>query len=236
MATLQSGKSPAQKIETGDKVLCSVDAVDTTPIANRIAAFKKAHEHYSTAEIAVRQASRAVEEQRVIIAAAHVNLNIAIEALAIALPNDGFPRRQPFGPFGGASPSILQRMPMADGAKEVIALEKAVLRHVGISAKTSHSTRAAGDAARKLLATMEPLDTLEKVWTLAIVRREAFTPAWEKTFSSLKRATRAAEDDGYAGIFAALFDRPAPPKKKASSNRTVLAKPDEAPLSAPNSR
>jgi hypothetical protein len=236
MATLQIGKSPAEKIETGDKVLCGVDAVDTTPIMNRVAIFRKAHEQYTNAEIAVRMASRAVEDQRVIVAAADVNLNVSIEALAIALPNDGFPRRQPFGPFGGASPSILQRMSLTEGADEVIVLEKAVLRRSGISAKTAHAARAAGDAARKLLEMMKPIAGLEQAWMLAIAKRDAYVPAWERAFSSLKLAARAADDDGHEGIFAALFDRAAPPKKKASSKRHVPAKPDEAPLSAPPSR
>lgn len=235
MATLQSENSPAHKIEIGNNVLCGVDAIDSTPIMNRVAAFKKAHEQFLTAEIGVRRASRAVENQRVIIAVANVNLNVAIEALAITLSNDGFPRRQPFAPFGAAAPSLLQRMSLAEGAAEVIALEAAILRYAGISTKTSHSARAAGDAARKLLERMKPIEALEKAWTFAIVKREAFAPAWEKAFSSLKLAARAADDDGYEGIFAALFNRPMASRKKASNKRNVPAKPDEAPLSAPPS-
>jgi hypothetical protein len=231
MATLQNGKSPAQKIELGDKILCSVEAVDTTPIVNRVAAFQTAHQQYSAAEMAVRLASRALEEQRMIVAAADVNMNVAIEALAIALPNDGFPRRQPFAPFGGASPSLLQRMAFSDGAKAVIALEKAVLRHSGVSTKTAHIAHAAGDSARKLIEVMVPIEALEKAWTLTMAKREAFTPAWDRAFSKLKLAARVAETDGHEGIFAALFDRPTPPKKKPSGKRNAPAKPEEAPLS-----
>lgn len=214
MATLQLAKSARRKIETGDKVLCGVDVVDTTPIANRVTAFQKVHTQYTLAEAAVRAANRAVDEQRTRLSDARDNLNRAVEVLAVQLPTEGFDRKQPFRALGRPSPSVLQKMPHVKAAEEVIALEKAVKQHGGISAKTNHAADVAGQAAHALLDLVEPFAESEKARREAIAKRDAFAAPWEKAFSSLKLGARAAEDLGHLGLFAALFERPAVAKKK----------------------
>lgn len=217
MATLQMAKSAGKKIETGDKVLCGVDVVDTTPIANRVAAFQKVHVQYTLANEVVRTATRAVQEERARLSGARDEMNRSLEALAIQLPTEGFDRRQPFRALGGPTVGVLQKMPHVKAAEEVIALEKAVQRHVGISAKTNHAADAAGTAARALLDRVEPLANLEKARRDAVAKRDAFAAPWEKAFSSLKLGARAAEDAGHPGMFAALFERPAASKKKTAA-------------------
>lgn len=214
MATLQVAKSAGRKIETGDKVLCGVDVVDTTPIANRVSAFQKVHLQYTLAESAVRAANRAIDEQRERMSEVRERLNRGIEMLAVQLPTEGFDRKQPFRKLGGSSPSVLQKMPHVKAAESVIALEKAVSEHAGISAKTKHVADDAGQTARSLLDLVEPLAQLEQTRRNTMAKRDAFAASWEKAFSSLKLGARAAEDIGHAGLFAALFDRPAVAKKK----------------------
>ncbi len=233
MATLNKAKTPGQKIKIGTKVLCGVDAVDTTPIASRVAAFQLVHQQYMAVDQGVQSSTRACHDKRGVVAAAYDDMHITIEALAIALPNDGFARRQPFQSFGVPSPSALKGMAVAEGAEMVIVLEKAVLRHPGVSAKSSHAAKAAGNAARKLLEALKMLTVREKSRGDAIAKRDAFTPAWDKAFQSLKMSARLAEAEGHAGLFDALFERPASPRKKASSKRKVPPKPDVAPLSVP---
>jgi len=236
MVTIPLAKSPGSKLETGDKVLCGLDVVDTSVITSRVVAFRKAHEAFSAAELAVRAATRALYEHRVVITSADADLNVSIEALAIVLPTDGFDRKQPFRGLGSASPGALRNLPFAEGAREALALEKAVLRQMNLSIKTKQAAATMGNAARKLLQILGPLADLEKARTDAIAKRDACAPAWEKAFTSLKIGARAADDEHHSGIFAALFERPAP-KKKVTSDwpRPSQRYPDSAPLSAPAS-
>lgn len=234
MVTIPLAKSPGSKLETGDKVLCGLDVVDTTAIANRVAAFRRAHEVFSVAELAVRAATRALYEHRVVIAAADADLNVAIEALAVALPNDGFDRKQPFRELGSSGPGALRNMPFAEGARAALVLEKAVLRETTIAIKTKQAAATMGNAARRLLQTIEPLAELEKTRMEAQAKRDALGPAWEKAFTSLKIGARAADDENHSTIFAAVFERPGG-KKKVTSDlpRPSQRMPDSAPLSAP---
>jgi len=83
--------------------------------------------------------------------------------------------------------------------------------------------KAAGNAARKVEAALKPIAKLEKARADAMAKRDALEQAWETAFASLKRGAKAAEDDGHRGIHAALFERPAPAKKKARAKKTVEA-------------
>ena len=236
MATLAPGKSPGQRIVCGDQVLCAVDAVDTSAIAGRVASFRKAHLLYSAAEMAVRKAGQALRTQQEVVFVADVALNVAVDLLASVLPADGFPRQNPFRVFGAPSPSALKTMGMAGGANEVLALERAVLMKSSISPKSADAARAAGDAARKVQAALKPLAKLQKARVNAMARRDALAPGWGKALASLKLAAMAADDEGHTGLFAALFDRPAPAKKRSASKRNSVESNDAAPVSAPPSR
>lgn len=64
-------------------------------------------------------------------------------------------------------------------------------------------------------AELAKLPKLEKARTAAMSRRDAFAQAWETGFAGLKRGARATEDEGAKGLYAALFERKAAPKKTA---------------------
>jgi hypothetical protein len=72
-------------------------------------------------------------------------------------------------------------------------------------------------AANAVLNGIKPIEGLVKARDGAIRARDAKAPAWEKAFASLKRATRTAEDDGAAGLFAALFEVEKPKAKAAKA-------------------
>lgn len=236
MVTIPLAKSPGSKLETGDKVLCGLEVVDTTAITSRVVAFRKAHEVFSVAELAVRAATRAMYEHRFLVAAADADLNVAIEALAVALTNDGFDRKQPFRELGPSAPGALRNMPFEEGARAALALEKTVLRQAAISIKAKQAAATMGNAARKVLQSLEPLTDLTKARMDAMAKRDALAPAWEKAFTSLKIGARAADDENHTSIFASIFERPGA-KKKVTSDlpRPSQRMPDSAPLSAPAS-
>jgi hypothetical protein len=124
-------------------------------------------------------------------------------------------------------------MAFADGAQQMLVLEKAVLRHAGVSAKTMHVAQAAGDAARTLLKEVGKLGELEKARTDAIAKRDAYAPAWERAFQNLKTSARMAETEGFAGLFDALFERPTRARKPTSNKRKPPPELDAAPPSTP---
>jgi hypothetical protein len=138
--------------------------------------------------------------------------------LAGALAGDGLPRANPFAPLGAPAPAALCRMGYAAEAEKVLDLQKAVLKRKDLSAATKAKAKKAGASAGKLIAAIKPLAALEKARANARSARDALDQAWETAFARLKRAARAADDDGADGLFAALFDRApkAPAKKKAT--------------------
>jgi len=228
MATIQSGGSPGTRVETGDAVLEAAETTDTTPIAARLTAFKKIHGAYCGADQSVKKTSLALEAQQRTIAECDVTQDIAVDDMAIALPNDGLPRVNPFKPFGAPSPSVLKSMGTAKQAETLIKLAGAVLKRKGLSQRSIDAAKAADQAAREVLAAIKPIAKHEKARTDAMSRRAAIEQAWETAFASLKRGARAAEDEGYKGLFAALFERPAKrksPSKSKTKAPAAAAKP-----------
>jgi hypothetical protein len=215
METLQSGNSPGTRIAAGDSVLEAATTVDTTPIAGRLAGFKKAHTSYSTADAGVKKAGEALQKQQAKVAEADVTQDEAVMGLAVALPLDGLPRANPFKPFGAPAPTTVQGLGYAEEAKVVLALEKEVLKRKNLSKGSAAAAKTAGKAALRVQAELVPIPKLIKARTDAITRRDALAQAWETAFAAVKRAARSAEDDGAKGLHAVLFERAkAAPKRK----------------------
>lgn len=217
METLQSGNSPGTRIAAGDSVLEAAKTIDTKPVAARMASFEKAHLSYSVADVAVKKASEALQKQQSKVAEADVTQDETLVELANALPLDGLPRLNPFKPFGAPPPTKLQGMGYAEEAKAVLALETAVLKRKNLSKGTIAAAKAAGKAALRVQAELLPIPKLTKARVDAMTRRDALAQAWETAFAAVKRAARAAEDDGAKGLHAVLFERAkaAPKRKKA---------------------
>lgn len=216
MATLQSGNSPGTRIAAGDSVLEAAKSTETKPVAGRLAEFKKVHASYSDADAVVKKAGEALQKQQARVAEADVTQDGAVLALADTLPLDGLPRLNPFKPFGAPAPTLLQGMGYADEAKAVLALESAVLKRKNLSKGSTAAAKAAGKAALRVQAELKAIPKLEKARTDAMTRRDALAQAWETAFAGVKRAARAAEDDGAKGLYGVLFERakPAPKRKK----------------------
>ena len=220
METLQSGSSPGTRIDAGNSVFDAAESVDTKPIAARLAGFKKVHGAYVTADAGVKKAGEALQKQQAKVGEADVLQDEALDALAVSLPVDGLPRVNPFKPFGAPSLTALQGLGYAEEATTVIALEAAVLKRKGLSKTSTDAAKTAGKAARQVQTELAAIPKLEKARSAAMTRRDALAQAWETAFAALKRAARAAEDDGAKGLHGALFGRAkaaAKPKKKAAA-------------------
>jgi hypothetical protein len=219
METLQSGNSPGTRIAAGDSVLEAAKSTDTKPVAGRLAGFTKAHTSYSAADAIVKKAGEALQKQQAKVAEADLAQDVAVADLAAALPLDGLPRLNPFKPFGALPPTKLQGLGYAEEAKAVLALETAVLKHKNLSKGSAAAAKAAGKAALRVQAELKAIPKLEKARTDAMTRRDALAQAWETAFAGVKRAARAAEDDGAKGLYGVLFERAkaAPKRKKTAS-------------------
>jgi hypothetical protein len=225
MGTLQSGNSPGSRIAAGDSVLEAAKVVDTRPVTARLTVFAKIHKEYAAADALVQKASAELREQQAKVGDADAAQDDLILALASTLPADGFPRVNPFKPLGVVSPAALCALGYAAEAEEVLRLEKALRKRANLSKPSIAAAKAAGQAARDMIASMEPIPRLEKARAAAMTRRAALEQKWETAFAGLKRGARAAEDDGAKGLFAALFDRPEPKAK----SRTKKAAPRPRP-------
>jgi len=227
METLQSGSSPGTRIAAGDSIFHAAESVDTKPVATRLAGFKKVHGAYSAADAGVKKAGEALQKQQAKLAEADVSQDEAVSDLAVALPTDGLPRVNPFKPFGAPSPTALQKLGYADEAKQLLALEVAVLKRKGLSKGSIDAAKTAGKAALRVQAELSTVPKLEKARTAAMTKRDALAQAWETAFAGLKRAARSAEDDGATGLYGALFGRAkaAPKAKKAKKPAAPAAPP-----------
>ncbi|MDC3960788.1 hypothetical protein [Polyangium jinanense] len=220
MPTIQSGGSPGTRIEAGDAVLSAAASIDTSPIAGRIAAFEKIHTSYSAAAAAAQKAAEALRAQQEKVAEADVDQDGSVDTLASVLPADGLPRANPFKPFGVAAPNKVKELGYAREAKVLLGLEKAILKKkASFSQQSLDAAKATGNAARKVEAAIKPIAKLEKARADAMAKRDALEQAWETAFASLKRGAKAAEDDGHRGLYAALFERAAPAKKKSRAKK-----------------
>jgi len=224
MATIQSGDSPGSRIEAGDGVLVAAKHVGTKPIAKRLAAFKKVHLAYRAADGKVQKSAVSLRKQQTKVAERDVDQDGAVLGLAAALPADGFPRVNPFKPFGAPSPAILCGLGHGVEAKQVIALATAVQKDKKTSAPSRAAAKKAALAAKHVTSAIAAIPKLEKARTDAISGRDALEQAWETAFAGLKRAARAAEDDGVKDLYAALFDRAPKPRAKKKADKPAPAK------------
>lgn len=219
MSTLQSGNSPGQRVAAGESVIAAAKSVNIKPIGKRFAAFVKAQAAYAKADALVKKASEALQKQQAKVGEADVLQDESVLALAAALPADGLPRVNPFKPLGAPAPATLCGLGYGDEAKQVLALEKAVLKYKGVSKGAAAAAKVAGKAALAVQGALAGLPKLEKARATAMIQRDALAQGWETAFAGLKRAARAAADEGAPGLYEALFERKDAAPKKAKGKK-----------------
>jgi hypothetical protein len=232
VATIQAGKSPGQRVAAGALVLDRAKTNDVTAVKKRLSAFAGVQREYVSAHEASRKAGEALMKQERVLGEGDAAQDVTVEVLASALVGDGAKRTKPFAACGGPSVSDLQSMPVR---KEAELLKKLAARaSKGTSdAKVKKAAAAAITAADAVLKASVPLAALTKARDQAQNQRDGIGPRWEKAFAVLKRGVKAAEDEGAAGLFEALFAVDAPTKKKSAPSAPSAPGPT-APVVPPS--
>jgi hypothetical protein len=188
----------------------------------RLAAFEREHRAYDGAEGKVEAADAQLHAAQSRVHQRDAEQNEALQALATALVPDGQPRANPFAAFG-ASPAAITRLPVTDKLKAMHTLVAAVQRHKGLSKSTLQAAQATEQA-------LVPIDKLAASVRDARHTRDAIGQNWKAALATLKRATRAAADDGAPHLYATLFDRPARSNGKAAKSAPT---PTPVPVASP---
>ncbi len=232
METKKHGRGPGERLQIGGAILANARVVDAAPVRRRLAAFATAHRNY----VAVQTKMEAVEaDLRTVgakVARRGKDVDAAVEAIALALAFDGHPRMKPFAVLGSATPSRVRNAAPGDKPAAVHQLAAAALASRAAGRRTREAARAADQAAGRLEAALTEVEPLEA--TLAELRRQRETlgQPWDRALGILRRAARAAEDDGAAGLYAALFGPGAPSARKNGKPAPAPA-PDPTPAPAP---
>lgn len=159
-------------------------------VAKRLAAFKAAHAKYIAADEKVSRASEALEEHQAKAGACDAAQDAAIETLASALAGDGFPRLDPFKPFGVVGPSALRSLGFEAEADEVLRLVAKLRNHPKVGATAEARADELENAARAVKAEVDALADHVKARNAALAQRDTVAQAWESALAALERARR----------------------------------------------
>ncbi len=207
MKTRKSIQGHAGRLHTGTVVLSAAKSVDTSCVANRLAAFTEAQAAYAAAQRVVDDIQTRINTELAKLADEDAALEIALDKLVLALLMDRQPRLSPFAAFGAPSPSALMRVAYDEKPKGLRKLIGAIHRDETLS-QASHDAATAVEAAVQVLEeALAPILTLQEELVAARSDRDAFGERWDEALASLKRGAQAGVDEGAPGLYAALFER-----------------------------
>ena len=212
MATLQSGNSPGQRVKAGDWLIDSAEGVGVEPVAKRFGFFERIHIDYRKANEKSAKAVAALASAERKVGELDVTQDERLEAFAVARIAAGAPRVNPISEYKVGSVSVVKGMGHESEAKVLLKIAAKAKNHPDAGVKKAAAAMEKG--ANAVLAAAKPIPDLIKARDAAMRARDAKGPGWEKAFAALKRAVRAAEDEGAAGLFAALFEVEKPKAKK----------------------
>jgi hypothetical protein len=227
-----SGRGPATRLETGAAIVAAAGVVDTALIKARLSAFMLAHRAYAGAQDKVEAAEADLRAAQARLGRRNLEVDDAVEALALALANEGHSRLKPFAAFGAGTPSSVQHLTARDKPKAVHHLVANVQRAKTLSQKTRDAARAAEQAARNAEAAFLPIDHLEVSRRDLRRQRDTIGRRWDTALTALRRETRSAADDGAPGLYTALFGWAARAIRK---NGKPAPAPEPAPPPTPAS-
>ena len=232
MESLNSGKSPGSRIDAGDDLHRAAAEIDTELVAKKLASFRARQAAYVAADKKVKAAVENEIAQERLLGAKDAVQDEDVDTLASKLAGDGLPRTNPFKPFGAPAPSVLKITDAVVEAETIVSLTAKIAKRRDLSKDSQAAATKACAAAKAVSVAAKPLPALRKKVVEAMAARESLAPGWEKAFSVLKRAARAAEDDGAPGIYEALFLRGAP--KATGKKRAAKKGPDAKPAQPTN--
>lgn len=198
---------PGARSEIGAAVLAAAEVVDTQVVQRRVTTFAATHRRYMNAQRAVEAAEAPLAAAQAQLAQRDREQDESITLLARALVRDRQPRANPFRAFGVPSPAAMQRLAVADEAKTIHRLVAAVQQSQAVSKHTRQVAQAADDAACAVELALASIDQLQAAVRVARLARDAIGHSWDRDLAALKRAARAAADEGAPHLHAALFSR-----------------------------
>lgn len=224
MAVRLKKVSPGSRLHAGTAVLANARAVDTRLIQDRLDRFEQAHRSYVAAQKKVDLVSVPLTAALKEVGERDAVQSNAVDALALALANEGHPMRTPFEAFDGPTPPALTRLSPAEEAAGIHELVATILRSGRVNEATKAAARAADGAASAVEKALEPIAALETTVRAARHTRDTLGRAWDDALSGLKRSARSAADAGAPELYGRLF-----PPRAATKTKTPETVVDESP-------
>lgn len=195
----------AARLASGEAVIAAASALDTRPIAAKLAQFRKAHASLSKANAALAAAEQRLVEAQRDVADFDNDQDAAVGALAASLVALGQPRINPFRKLSKYAPARMQQIGYDLEAKALLELSARARKLDGVTDEVQSATREAERCARALLAAVAVAERAAERAAAARDRRDALCQPWETALAGLRRAARAQDQNGASGIFDALF-------------------------------
>jgi hypothetical protein len=234
MARIRFPATAGARLRLGSSVLTAARSVNTHPVQVRLEAFGRAQRSYAAAQERVDVAEAALRVAQAKVAQRDREQDEAVELLARALVAEGQSRAKPFAGCGGPTPAALMRLPVAEEARQIHALVTALQRNPG----SSKATQQAAEVAEKMACAVEkalvPITALQAAVSQARQARDALAQTWEKALAGLKRAARAAVDDGEPYLYAMLLGQATAGSRNGKRAPETPAPPAPPAPSAPN--
>lgn len=225
MPTMKIGAGLAKKLEAGASILAAAETVDTQAIAEHVASFSRVQAQFRAAEQRIDLSARQLANTRRTLRELDAEQAAAVNAFAGALAFDGYPRLNPFAPFGAPPPSALVRLPYAKEAATIHRLVAAVLQAKPARRATIRAAQRADAAATAVERRLEIVAKQENVLHALRHQRNALVRKWTATVAALKLRARATAVAGDApAVHVVLFERP---------KRTVPARAKRPRVAAP---
>ena len=204
MAIIQGGKSPGSRVKAGKLVMARGASVDVRPVKKSFDAMRSIHGAYDKAHEAAKAAAERLAKAESQLGELDVTQDASVDTLAVAHTTAGALRTKPLAAYKAGSVSDIKGIPAEKEAQLLIKIATKAKAHEDAGVKRAGA--AMEKAAKAVLAGAKRIKPLIDKRNEAIAARDALAPGWEKAFATLKRAVRAAEDEGATGLFAALFE------------------------------
>jgi hypothetical protein len=218
----------SRRLRAAAAVLAGAEVAETTLVAGRLQSVTAAHREYREALRKVDEAAVRLEAERRGLAELDAVHDAAVEQLAISLVNEGLPRTNPFAAFDAEAPSVIKRLAPADAARAVRTLLTALSRRETLSPATLEAGRRVEQSTQRIEAALPGLHARQDELQAARHMSEVVGPRFDSALAALRRAARAAADDGAVDLYTALF----PPPVRVAKVKQLPSVPVTAPQPA----
>lgn len=232
MATIQIAGSVASQLQAGEAILAAARTVDTGLVKARLTAFERAQRDYVAAHAKVQDAEADLSAAQVRLGELDADQDAAVDAVARALINEGRPRLNPFSGLAPQAPGAMMKLAFAEEAAQIHQLVATLRGAPGISKATLAAAAAAEKAATVVERGVGELTGLQAAINTARHNRDGAGQTWATALGALKRAAKAATDDGGVDLHRVLFELAAAPAS-GTRRRVAKGKPSQPTAAAP---